>query len=252
MNANIPQFEARLAQSESEIRAAQRLRYEVFVAELGGGGDLVDHDARLERDRYDPQCEHLLLFDHARGGEVVAVYRLMTGEAARAGAGFYCAAEYDLTPIESSGRRLLEIGRSCLHADYRGGAAMAHLWMALSAFVEERGTEIVFGVASFHGTDVQALAEPLSYLNHSHLAPEELRVRSRAFQSMDLMPPEKIDRKAAMVATPALMKAYLRLGGFVGDGAFVDHDFNTTDVFVMMDTRAMNDRQRGLYTKARP
>jgi putative hemolysin len=252
MNAHTPQFEARLARDEAEVRAAQRLRYDVFVEELGGGGDLVDHAARLERDRFDPYCEHLILFDRARGDDVVAVYRLMTDAGAAAGEGFYSAGEYDLAPLLASGRKLLEIGRSCLHADYRGGAAMAHLWMALSAFVEERGTEIVFGVASFHGTDVEALAEPLTYLHHKHLAPEALRVRSRRFQRMDLMPAEKVDRKAAMVATPALIKAYLRLGGFVGDGAFVDHAFNTTDVFVMMDTKAMNDRQRGLYTKARP
>jgi putative hemolysin len=98
---------------------------------------------------------------------------------------------------------------------------------------------------------VASLAEPLSYLHDNHLAPEPLRVRSKVFQPMDLMPADAVDRKAAMVATPALIKAYLRLGGFVGEGAFIDHAFNTTDVFLMMDTKAMNDRQRGLYTKAR-
>ena len=246
-----PQFEARIAAGEAENEAAQRLRYDVFVEELGGDGDLVDHEARLERDRFDPYCDHLILIDHARGGEVVAVYRLMTDAQARAGEGFYTAAEYDLSPLLSSGRRLLEIGRSCLHADYRGGAAMAHLWAALSAHVEATGVDLVFGVASFHGTDIEALAEPLAYLHHNHLAPEDLRVRSRAFQSMDLMSPDLIDRKAAMVATPALIKAYLRLGGFIGEGAYVDHEFNTTDVFVMTDTKAMNDRHRALYVKAR-
>lgn len=251
MNAHAPQFEARLARNEAEVEASQRLRYDVFVQELGGDGDLVDHEKRIEQDKFDPFCEHLLLFDRSKDNDVVAVYRLMTEEGAARGLGFYTADEYDLSPLLNSGRKILELGRSCLHADYRGGAAMAHLWMALSAYVEERGIEIVFGVASFHGTDVTTLAQPLSYLHYNHLAPEELRVRSKEFQPMDIMPPDDIDRKAAMVATPALIKAYLRLGGFVGEGAFVDHVFNTTDVLLIMDSKAMNDRQRSLYTKVR-
>lgn len=251
MNARAPEFEARLAQNEGEILAAQRLRYEVFVAELGGDGPLVDHAQRLERDRFDPWCEHLLLFDHAAGGAVVGAYRLMTGEDAAAGEGFYTAGEYDLAPLISSGRRLLELGRSCLHRDYRGGTGMMHLWQALAHHVQRQGVEILFGVASFHGTDVDSLAQPLSFLHHEHLAPSALRVRVRPehFQRMDLLPPGAVDRKAAMTATPALIKAYLRLGGFVGEGAFVDHDFNTTDVCLILDTARMNDRQRALYLR---
>lgn len=251
MNAQTPQFEARLARSEEEIRAAQNLRYEVFVEELGGGGPMVDHEARLERDQFDPIYDHLLLLDHACGGKVIGVYRLMPCDRAKEGAGFYTAPEYDLAPLISTGRKLLELGRSCLHADYRGGAAMFHLWAALVDYVQKRGIEVLFGVASFHGTDVAALAQPLSYLYHKHLAPAPLRVRSVEYQSMDLLPLKEIDRKAAMRATPALIKAYLRLGGFVGDGAFVDHMFNTTDVMLLLDTSAMNARQLDLYTKAR-
>ncbi len=248
-----PRFEARLASSEDEVRAAQRLRYAVFVEELGGDGALVDHDARIECDAFDPYCEHLLLFDKADGDEVVGVYRLMTGAGAARGIGFYSAGEYDLGPLLGSGRSLLELGRSCLHANYRGSAGMFHLWNALAEFVISRGIEVLFGVASFHGTDVEALAQPLSYLHYHHLAPPGLRVRvlPQHFQRMDLLPPEAVDRKAAMTASPALIKAYLRLGGFVGEGAFVDRAFNTTDVCLVMDTAQMNARHRDFYTKAR-
>ena len=253
MIAGDSQFTLRLAKTEADLRAAQRLRYEVFVAELGGGGDLVDHDARLERDAYDPHFDHLLLRDEARaeGDQVVGVYRVMRDDQARRLGRFYSDGEYDLTVLRAGGRKLLELGRSCLHREYRGGIAMYHLWNGLAAYVADHGIEVLFGVASFHGTDAQALAEPLSFLHHRHLAPPELRVRAVAdhYQSMDLMPADRIDRVAALLAIPALIKAYLRLGGFVGDGAFVDHAFNTTDVCLVMDTARMNARQTRLYTK---
>jgi len=250
-----PHFELRLARDEADLRAAQRLRYEVFVAELGGDGPLVDHEARLEKDEFDPFYDHLLLIDTTRDAgaldHVVGVYRLLRGDEAEKLGKFYVEDEYDLTVLKQSGRKLLELGRSCLHRDYRGGTAMYQLWQGLAQYVLEHGIEVLFGVASFHGTDIEALKMPLSYLHHAHLAPPELRVRAQAahFQRMDLVPADQIDRKAAMLATPALIKAYLRLGGFVGEGAYVDHAFNTTDVCLVMDTERMNAKTRALYTK---
>ncbi|WP_425046373.1 GNAT family N-acetyltransferase [Primorskyibacter sp. S87] len=245
-----PSFTIKIAETEAELRAAQRLRYEVFVRELGGGGELVDHDAELERDRFDPHFDHMLAIDNTTS-EVVGVYRLLRGDKAAALGQFYSEDEYDLGILKASGRNLLELGRSCLHADYRGGTAMFHLWNGLASYVAEHEIEILFGVASFHGTDVQALAQPLSMLHHNHLAPPDLRVRAQdaVFQSMNLLPAEALDRRAAMLAVPALIKAYLRLGGFVGEGAYIDHAFNTTDVCLILDTARMNERQRRLYTK---
>jgi len=250
-------FTLRLAASDRDLRAAQRLRYEVFVAELGGDGPEVDHEARLERDAYDPHYDHLLLIDTRRDPErledVVGVYRLLPDDRAEAAGGFYCAEEYDLTRLLASGRRLLELGRSCVHRKYRGSSAMFHLWNGLAVYVAEHDIEILFGVASFHGTDVQALAQPLSYLHYHHLAPEDLRVRALPghYTAMNLLPEDQVERRAAMVEMPALIKAYLRLGGFVGDGAFIDHAFNTTDVCLLMDTARMSDRHRGFYSRPR-
>ena len=126
---------------------------------------------------------------------------------------------------------------------------MFHLWSGLASYVAAHEIDILFGVASFHGTDADALAGPLSLLHHRHLAPQELRVRARAeaFLAMDILPEDTLDRKAAMRAVPALIKAYLRLGGRVGEGAFIDHAFNTTDVCLILDTAQMNDRQARLY-----
>jgi putative hemolysin len=250
-----PHYSVRLAVTERDLRAAQRLRYEVFVAELGGDGPLVDHAARLERDDFDPLFDHLMLIDSRRDPaaleDVVGVYRLLPGDRLAPGARFYSDGEYDLTPLRRSGRRLLELGRSCVHPAHRGGTAMFHLWNALADYVLERSIEVLFGVASFHGTDPGALAMPLSWLHHHHLAPEPLRVQARpaGFQRMDLVPPAVLDRKAAMVATPALIKAYLRLGGFVGEGAWIDRAFNTTDVCLVMDTARMSARHRAYYTR---
>ncbi len=241
----------RLARTQDEIEAAQRLRYEVFVSELGGGGEMVDHARRLERDRFDPFFDHLLLSDARRGGEVVGVYRLLRDDQAKAAGQFYSEDEYDLALLRASGRRLLELGRSCLHPEYRGGPGVMLMWQALAGYVAEHGIEILFGTASFHGTDVQALAHPLSLLHERHLAPEDLRLRSRVFQRMDQLPEAEIDRRRALVETPALIKGYLRLGGTVGEGAFVDHAFNTTDVCLVMDTKRLNAQAASRYTRAR-
>lgn len=243
-----PVFAIKLAQTAAELEAAQRLRYEVFVEELGGGGSLVDHANRLERDQFDPYFDHLVLTDKSRN-RVAGVYRVMRRDQAERAGSFYSASEYDLSALLSSGRSVLELGRSCVHRDYRGGMAMYHLWSGLAEYIAEHKIEVLFGVASFHGTDIDALAGPLSLLHHRHLAPKELRVKARAdaFQRMDLIAEADLDRRVAMLAVPSLIKAYLRLGGFVGEGAFIDHSFNTTDVCLILDTEKMNQRQARVY-----
>ena len=251
MAAAQEQFSVKLAETPEELRAAQRLRYSVFVEELGGDGPMVDHDARLEQDRFDPYFDHLILKDMTQGGAVAGVYRVLRDDQARRAGQFYSEDEYDLSALKSSGRRLMELGRSCLAPAYRGGAAMFHLWNGLARYVSENQIEILFGVASFHGTDPTALAQPLSLLHHRHLAPEALRVCTQKahFQTMNLLPQDQIDRRAAMLQVPALIKAYLRLCGYVGDGALVDHAFNTTDICLIMDTERLSQTQKNIYSK---
>jgi L-ornithine Nalpha-acyltransferase len=254
MRADDPNYSLRLAAGEADLRGAQRLRYRVFVQEMGGDGPLVDHAARLERDEFDALFDHLLLIDPridpATGDHVVGAYRLLTSD--RVGAGqFYSESEYDLSVLRQGGRKLLELGRSCVHPDHRGGTAMFHLWNGLADYVLERGVEVLFGVASFHGVEVGQHAQALSWLHHHHLAPEALRVTARDAQriEMAMVPPEGLDKVAAMAAIPALIKAYLRLGGFVGDGAWLDRAFNTTDVCLVMDTGRMSEKHRAFYLR---
>ena len=248
-------FELRLAADARDLAAAQRLRYAVFVEEMGSDGPLVDHAARLERDAFDDICDHLLLIDRNRDAatleDVVGVYRLLPGDRLAPGQRFYSEGEYDLGRLRTSGRRLLELGRSCVHPDCRGGAAMVLIWNRLAEYVLERGIEVMFGTASFPGTDVAALAQPLSWLAHHHRAPEALRATALPPHAarMDVLARSALDRRAAMQATPALIKAYLRLGGVVGDGAYIDHDFNTTDVFLVMDTAQMSLKHKDYYIR---
>ncbi|MBQ2263197.1 MAG: GNAT family N-acetyltransferase [Loktanella sp.] len=248
-------FQVSIAQTPAELQAAQRLRYLVFVAELGGTGPLVDHQARLEKDDFDPFATHLILRDMDRPAEdrVVGVYRLLTEEGARAAGQFYCETEYDLTRLKTSGQKLLELGRSCLHPAYRGGMAMMHLWQALAIYVQDHDIDILFGVASFHGTNLDSLSAPLSLLFHRHLAPEALRVHAIGAGALDFTPlPEtQFDRINALRDTPALIKAYLRIGGVVGQGVYVDQAFNTTDVCLILPTSGVNEMQRQIYTRAR-
>jgi putative hemolysin len=255
MTAEDSPYAVRLATTPQDLTAAQRLRFQVFVQELGGDGPNVDHVNRLERDRFDPFFDHLILVDRridpASEAHVIGAYRVMPSDRRTAAGRFYSETEFDLSPLLASGRRLLELGRSCVHADHRGGTAMFHLWNGLAEYVLDRGIEILFGAASFHGTDIAALSQPLSYLYHHHLAPPEMRVRALPphRQEMTLVPPDQLDRRAAMAATPALIKAYLRLGGFVGDGGWIDRAFNTTDVCLVMDTSQMSARHREFYIR---
>lgn len=255
MKMDISRFEVRLADCDEDIAAAQRLRYRVFVEEMGAKVSDEENAERLEKDRFDEYFDHLLLIDKLAEGDpldkVVGVYRLMRGEVAKNGIGFYGASEYDLSKLENAGVETLELGRSCVAPAFRGGIAMHLMWGALGDYVNKYDIGILFGVASFHNADPEPIADALSYLYHNHLAPEEIRVRAKppGFAEMNLMAKDQIDNHKAMIKIPSLIKAYLRFGGFVGDGAYVDVDFNTVDVCLIMDTKRMADRYRDFYSR---
>jgi len=246
MPATQPRFDVSLAVSEIDVIAAQRLRYDVFVSELGATGPLVDHKTGREADVFDKHADHLILRDRARVADqqVVGVYRLLSGNQAAKAGQFSCEGEYDLGALRSAGKRIVELSRSCLHADYRGGTAMFHLWQALADHIAAREVDILFGVASFHGQDISAYAAALAMLFETHASP--YKVTSR--QPVPL-PSQSYNRKTALQQTPALIKAYLRLGGAIGQGVYVDADFNTTDVCMILETDKMNARQKAIYTR---
>ncbi|MXU66152.1 GNAT family N-acetyltransferase [Oceanomicrobium pacificus] len=255
MKMDLSRFDVRLATTDEEVRAAQHLRYRVFVEEMGATVPPEDAALKIERDRFDPYFDHLLLIDRAAAEDdparVIGVYRLLRGAVAKAGPGFYGAGEFDLTPLLELDRETVELGRSCVAQEFRAGSAMLLLWNGVSRYVRDHGIEVMFGTASFPGTDPAPLAEALSHLHHAHLAPPDIRVRAQPDHGIDmnLMPAAQVNAGRAMRATPALIKAYLRLGGFVGEGAYVDHGFNTIDVCLLMDTERMVAKYRDFYSR---
>lgn len=253
MTRHTPSLALRLAASGAEVAAAQALRYRVFVKELGAeGGAMTDPKTGREADRFDRHCEHLLLLDSLQGDAVVGTTRVMTEKGAAQAGQFASESEFDLSALRRSGRRLLEVGRTCLDRNHRGGAAMHRLWQGLAALVEERGIDLLFGVASIPGTDPETVAHALAFLQHDHLAPEALRPRSLVPVPRDTVMPDRLDRRAAMLATPPLVKAYLRLNGKVGDGAFVDRAFKCIDVCMVLDRATLSERARAIYAGKRP
>jgi putative hemolysin len=179
--------------------------------------------------------------DHAIGPGpegVVATYRLIRSSAAARLGRFYSADEYDIGPIETFPGEVMELGRSCVHPQYRGRMAMQLLWRGIAAYVALHRIDLMFGCASLPGTDPDALAMELTYLYHDHLAPAAIRPRAlpHRYVEMRRMDPALLDSRHALNQLPPLIKGYLRLGGFVGDGAVIDAQFNTTDVAVVVKT----------------
>lgn len=247
MILNKDHFTLKLAQTDAEMVAAQRLRYRVFVQEMGARPAYALNER--ETDAFDPFFDHLILKDERIENEqdnVVGVYRLMQGDVAKQGPGFYGAGEYDLSKLVHSKKRLVELGRSCVDAHYRGGLALHLLWQGVADYVVKNDIEILFGVASFAGSDVKQYSDGLSFLHHNHLAPEPLQVKAKADNavSMNMKTLAEIDRPKAVRQIPSLIKSYLRLGGCVGMDAYVDHNFNTIDVCVVLDRAQVPNSQR--------
>jgi putative hemolysin len=248
-------LEVRLAATPAEIDAAQALRYRVFYEEMTARPSIEIARRRRDFDSFDAYCDHLLVIDHDRGAGaegVVGTYRLMRREAARRHGGFYTASEFDIAILDERRGEVLELGRSCVDALYRTRPTIELLWRGIAAYVFRHRIEVMFGCASLPGTDPRALALPLSYLYHYHLAPPALRVRARPerYTNMNFVAAEQIDRRGVLASLPPLVKGYLRLGGFVGDGAVVDHQFNTTDVCVVVATDRVTEKYYSHYERS--
>jgi putative hemolysin len=183
--------------------------------------------------------------DLGHGAEaVVGTYRLIRRRAADRVGGFYSAAEYDIAPLLAFDGEVMELGRSCVAPAYRTRGTLQLLWRGIAAFVFRHRINLMFGCASLPGTDLDALAPQLGYLHANHLAPPALRPRAVAdrYVAMDRLAPGALNMRAALAALPPLVKGYLRLGGFVGDGAVIDQQFNTTDVCIVVKTDLVTDK----------
>jgi L-ornithine Nalpha-acyltransferase len=244
----------RLAVNQDELDAVQALRYQVFYEELGAKPDAATLATRRDRDEFDAIADHLLVVDHNLGegaGSVVGTYRLIREEAALRFGRFYSESEYDISALRNFAGKKLELGRSCTAAAYRNRAVMQLLWRGIAAYVFHYGIDLMFGCASLAGTDPDVLAGELTYLATHHMAPEAIRPRAlpERYVEMQRDAAGVADPKRALLRLPPLIKGYLRLGGFVGEGAVIDEQFNTTDISIVVQTDLVTDKYYRHYER---
>jgi L-ornithine Nalpha-acyltransferase len=249
-------LEVRLARNAKEIRRAQKLRYKVFYREMSGVPDTASFLSRRDVDPFDAVCDHLLVVDHAaprlrKSPPVVGTYRLLRQEVADRQSGFYTAGEFDIDALiaRHSECRFLELGRSCVLPPYRNKRTVELLWHGIWSYVLTHRIDVMIGCASLEGTDPDRLALPLSFLHHYARAPEAWRAAAlpRRYVELDRMAKSAVDAKAALQSLPPLIKGYLRLGAFVGDGAVVDRQFGTTDVLIILPVAGISSRYVGHF-----
>lgn len=252
-------LEVRLARTVKEVRRAQRLRYKVFYEEMSALPNATALISRRDVDEFDAICDHLLVLDHApprnpfkkNKPKVVGTYRLLRQDVADRHAGFYSASEFEVDAIIAAhpGRRFLELGRSCVLKSYRNKRTIELLFHGLWQYIAYHRIDTLVGCASLDGTRIDTLKTPLAFLRHFASTPTPFSAKAvpDRYISMDLLPREAIDTKRALHMLPPLVKAYLRLGATFGDGAVVDYQFGTTDVFVVLHVEDIDARYINHY-----
>lgn len=250
----------RLAQGADDLRAAKRLRYQIFYEECGAEPTDGMRSARLDEDRFDDLCDHLLVIEQGAGtddgtglsdGRLIGTYRLLRQEIAESNGGFYSQSEFDLAPLlkQHSQLRFLEVGRSCVAQGFRGKPVAELLWQGIWNYVRIHRMDVMLGCASLEGTDVSRLADELTFIADVKTPPECWRVSAKQERRVPLRqkPSAEIDAKSVLRKLPTLVKAYMRLGCYFGDGAVIDHQFNTTDVLVVLPVSEIDPRYFNHY-----
>ncbi len=244
----------RLAKNKSEIEEAQKLRYKVFYDEYGAQPSPDMKAQERDFDDFDDITDHLvvLIKNTATSEEkIVGTYRLLRQKVAEQKGRFYSSDEYDLTRLVNSENKLLELGRSCVLAEYRTKPILNLLWQGIADYITEHDIDLLFGCASFHGTDVDAVSTHLSYLHHFHSTADSVKpiaIDGRNV-SMNIHPKEELNERRLFASLPPLIKGYLRLGATIGEGAVIDEQFNTIDVCIVVQTSLMKDRYRKYYER---
>ena len=251
-------LEVRLAETEHEVEQAQRLRFKVFYEEMSATPTPKMRETGRDFDKFDDVCDHLLVVDrdaHDEDGQplVVGTYRLTRKKDADKVGGFYTTSEYDLSIMLKglpADTKYLELGRSCILKSYRARpGTMQLLWKGLMAYVARFDIDLMFGCASLPGIDVTEMALPLSYLHHFHAMPEHLRVKARPelCVNMNRLPKDAIDEREGIRSLPAMLKGYVRAGCCIGDGAVIDRQFGTTDVFIYFPLSGIDARYKSRF-----
>lgn len=231
----------RLAENSDEIIAAQRLRYKVFYEEFGVIAPSHVAAEKRDFDDYDNYADHLVVVDNAQtdtAKKIVGTYRLFQADRLPDSLPFYSTNEFDITPLIQSGGKLLELGRSCVLPDYRTKYVMQRLWQGIAEYLSTHSIDLMFGCASFQETNPEAIADQLAYLHHFHLPPDNLRAVAHpdCTSGLTFKTKEELDARRVFSDLPPLIKGYLRLGAYIGHGAYLDKDMNCIDVCIVLPT----------------
>lgn len=244
----------KIADTEDEIEQAQRLRYKVFYEEMGAHaeGDMGADGREIEF--YDAYCDHLLVVDNSlpQGQQIVGTYRILLQEVAdKHGIKFYTENEFDLGKLRATGGKIMEVSRSCVLESHRSKSAINLLWKGIAAYVFSHKVDYLIGTPSLNGTDMQDHFQTLAYLRNFHLANEAIRPRvlEEFYTPLPVVDKDSMDIKRAFMALPPLLKGYLRIGASIGDGAFIDHQFNCIDVVIVMEIANVTDRYFNHYKR---
>ena len=240
-------FHIYVTNSPSEIQDAQRLRYDVFYTELGAKASQSQEKAR-DVNSFDRFCEHLIVKD-VETQRVVGTYRLLRRDGAQRHGSYYTETEFDISKLKVTKGEILELSRACVGSGYRTQSVMQLLLRGLAEYILHYNITYLFGLGSFHGTDPKPFEHALSYLYHHRLVDKGHRpvVLPEHFESLNRLPKEQVDEKLALQQMPPLLRGYIRLGGGIGDGIFVDHGFNTTDVCVVVNSECLTPRFANHY-----
>jgi putative hemolysin len=231
----------KFATSTAEVREAQRLRFKVFAEEMRAR--LSTREPGIDCDAFDPYCDHLLVRDTG-SNEVVGTYRVLSSAQAKRVGGLYSDHEFDLVRLAHLRDRMVEVGRSCVHADYRNGATIALLWSGLGEYMIEHGHDYLIGCASISMADGGHVAASVyNRIKHDYLSPVEYRVFPRC-----PLPLEALNGTLA-APTPPLIKGYLRLGAYVCGEPAWDPDFNTADLLILLPLSRLTQRYRKHFLK---
>ena len=236
-----------LAKEAADMENSQRLRYHIYFEEMGGAPSPEVKNSGRDYDDFDSVCDHLLVIDQSLIGKenpVVGTYRLLRSTPAKKFGRFYSESEFDITPLKNTPGEIMELGRSCVRPDYRSRSTMQLLWRGIGAYMMHYKVQYLFGCASFVGLDVEPLKPALSFLYHNRLAPKEIRVKalSDLYVKMDWLDAESCSTPRVVASMPPLIKGYLKLGCYIGDGAVKDPSANTTDVSIILPTNAVTDK----------
>jgi putative hemolysin len=232
-------FEIKITSDPSEVREAQRLRFQVFNLEMNKGLN-ASYETGLDVDPFDPYCEHLIVRERA-SGDVIGTYRLLHGDQARRGIGFYSEREFDLTNIKKLDGGLLELGRTCARKDFRDRALIPLMWGAIARHIRSHDVRFLFGCGSLYTTDVKEVSEIFSLLKDKYYSPEAFRVDPLPSCRLDGVDDAvKIDDEQALfLKLPSLLKGYLRVGSWVCGPPALDDEFGTADCFMLLDVNTV-------------